>query len=59
MLDNNRLSSALCDMYDIRAALPRRIKKMPKDADGTELTIGDCINDVIEFLESIEGQTHA
>lgn len=47
----NDLSSALLDMYDIRNALSSKIKAMPKDNDGTETSIGDCINAVIDMLE--------
>ena len=54
MIDENALSSALCDMYDIREALSTRIKNKPKDSDGTDITIGDCIDDVILFLEGLE-----
>ena len=54
MLDMNKVSSALCDMYDIREALSTRMKNKPKDNDGTEITIGDCIDDVILFLEELE-----
>ena len=53
-LNLNDTSSALCDMYDIKRALSTKIKKQPKDNDGTEITIGDCIDDVILFLESLE-----
>jgi hypothetical protein len=38
-------------MYDIRNALSNKIKNMPKDNDGSECTIGDCLDAVIEFLE--------
>ena len=55
-LDKNELSSAICDMLDIREALPKKIKSMPKDNEGTEITIEDCLDDVIEFLESIYNQ---
>ena len=56
----NDISSALCDMYDIRNALSDKIKNKPKDADGTDTTIGDCLNSVIEFLEDLErAKNHA
>ena len=56
----NDISSALCDMYDIRSALSDKIKKKPKDADGTDTTIGDCLDSVIEFLEDLErAKNHA
>jgi hypothetical protein len=56
-MNQNNLSSALCDMYDIRDALSQRTKNKPKDNDGTEITIGMCIDDVILFLESLEEMT--
>mgnify|MGYP003658014108 CR=1 FL=1 len=57
LIDQNALSSAMCDMIDIRNALSKRVKNSPKDNDGTEITIGMCIDDVILFLESLEGET--
>jgi hypothetical protein len=51
----NDVSSALCDMYDIRNALSAKVKKMPKDNEGTDYTVGECIDDVILFLEQLEG----
>jgi hypothetical protein len=54
MIDANALSSALCDMYDIREALTDKIKNKPKDNEGTDITIGDCLDDVILFLEQLE-----
>jgi len=54
---NERLSSALCDMYDLREALSNKIKNKPKDNEGSQITIGDCIDDVILFLESLEEVT--
>ena len=50
----NDLSSALCDMYDIKRALRTEVLLLPKDNEGTETTIGECIDDVIEFLETLE-----
>ena len=50
----NDISSALCDMYDVRNALSDRIKNKPKDNDGTDTTIGDCIDAVIDLLENLK-----
>ena len=55
----NDLTCALFDMYDVRNALnnsdvPIQIKFLPKDNDGTEFTIGECIDNVIYFLEELE-----
>jgi hypothetical protein len=57
-LNLNDTSSALCDIYDIKRALSKQIKKQPKDNDGTEITIGDCIDDLVLFLEGIYEQGH-
>jgi hypothetical protein len=45
-------------MYDIKRALSKKIKDQPKDNDGSGITIGDCIEDVINFLENIYEQGH-
>ena len=48
------ISKALLDMYDVRNSLSKDIKNQPKDSDGSDITIGDCIDDVIMFLEYLE-----
>lgn len=53
-MDANAISSALLDAYDIRNALSDKIKNKPKDAEGSEITIGDCLDDIIETLEALE-----
>ena len=50
----NSITSALCDAYDIRNVLSKKIKNMPKDNEGTEFTIGDCLDDIISTLEQLE-----
>ena len=51
----NELNSALLDMYDIRTqAKQTGFYKKPNDNDGTFFTLGDCIEDVITFLENLE-----
>jgi hypothetical protein len=50
----NMVSSALLDAYDIREALSKRIKNRPKDTEGTDVTIGDCLDDIISTLEMLE-----
>jgi len=54
-MTKNEISSALFDLYDVRNALSKKIKSQPKDNDGTETTIGDCLDSVIEMLENLEG----
>ena len=54
-INKNDLSSALCDAYDIKDRLRAYdIKDKPKDTEGSETTVGDCINDIIDFLEELE-----
>ena len=55
-MTKNEISSALFDLYDVRNALSKNIKSQPKDNDGTETTIGDCLDSVIEMLENLEGE---
>ena len=65
----NELKNALLDMYDVRNSLSSavirtnnpeainglmKVLDIPKDNDGTDFTIGDCIDDVISFLERYE-----
>lgn len=57
-LNLNDTSSAICDLMDVRRALPKKIKDMPKDNDGTDITIGECLDDVLNFLENIYEQGH-
>lgn len=53
-MNKDRIADALFDMYDIRKMLSEKIKNKPKDNEGTMFTIGDCIDNVIEFLESLD-----
>ena len=51
------ISDLLCDAQDIRNALrfaQGNLLNKPKDNDGTDTTIGDCLNNIIETLEEIE-----
>ena len=50
------ISDLLCDLYDIKKmAIYYGFDKKLKDNDGTETTIGDCLDNVIEQLEEEEG----
>lgn len=55
-MTKNDISSALLDAYDIRNALSDRIKRKPKDNEGTDITIGDCLDDIITLLEDLDSQ---
>ena len=54
MLDQNKVSDAVLNMYDIRDALSKAVKRKRILDPDTDYTIGDCIDDVILFLESLE-----
>jgi hypothetical protein len=54
LLDQNQVSNAVLNMYDIRDALSKAIKSKRIHDPDTDYTIGDCIDDVILFLESLE-----
>ena len=46
------ISNMLCDLYDIKnMAKLNGFGNLPKDNEGTELTINDCIDSCIEDLE--------
>ena len=34
--------------------MPEKIQNYPKDNEGTDYTIGDCIGDVLVFLRDLE-----
>jgi hypothetical protein len=50
----NSITDALCDAYDIRNVLSAKIKNKPKDNEGTEFTIGDCLDTIVSTLEEME-----
>ena len=55
MIDQNEISNAVLNMYDIRTTLSKRIKNKPLNDDiYSDYSIGDCIDDVILFLEGLE-----
>ncbi len=48
------ISDILCDAHDIRNALrfaSGDLLNQPKDNEGTDTTIGDCLDNIIEKLE--------
>jgi hypothetical protein len=55
MIDSNALSNAVLNMYDIREALSKRTKNKPLNDDtDSDYSIGDCLDDVVLFLEQLE-----
>ena len=54
----NDMLDILCDSYDIKRTLPKEILSAPKDNDGTIFTVGDCIDNIIETLEEMTGDTN-
>lgn len=56
--EKNDLSDCLFNMYDVKNALSDEILKQPKDCDGTDISIGDCLDDAILFLETLNAEAH-
>ena len=50
----NDIQDCICDLYDVHKQLPKDILSSPKDNDGTDTTIADCLENVIEKLTVAE-----
>jgi hypothetical protein len=54
-IDYNALSKAVCDMEDIKNTTKREgLWDCPKDNDGTFISLGDCVEDVLSYLTEME-----
>jgi len=53
-IPNHVLQSLICDAYDLKRAIPANIQRRPKDNEGSEFTIGELLDDLIDVLESYE-----
>ena len=66
-IDYNDLTKAVCDMEDIKNTIKREglwdnldngksewLWNCPKDNDGTFITLGDCVEDVLNYLTEME-----
>lgn len=51
-MNQDQISNLLLDLYDIRGALSQNALETLKDEEGSELTVGDLLDDAIAFLES-------
>ena len=52
-LNKETISDILCDLYDIRnMAMLNGFGNLPKDNEGTETTIQDCLENCIEVMEA-------
>lgn len=55
----NKISDALCDARDVLTALKfSKLDGMPKDNDGTATSVGDCLENIISFLEWLPNLDH-
>lgn len=62
MNTNDKIDDALCDLYDVKKTLhytrdrheDMRVIDLPKDSDGTEFTIRDCLENAIHILEQLK-----
>ena len=60
-INKETVSDLLCDAHDIRNALrfaEGNLLNKPKDNEGTETTIGDCLDNIIDTLEGIAITNH-
>jgi hypothetical protein len=55
-VDYNHITSALFELYDIKAALSKKVLKQSYNADFDDQTVESGLDSVIEFLQSLEGQ---
>ena len=53
-MEINETQCALIDMWDIKKTVPDSVKQLPAAADRKDITIGECIDDVLLFLEQLE-----
>ena len=52
-LNKETIPDILCDLYDIRyMGILEGCGKLPKDNEGTETTIFDCLENCIEIMEA-------
>ena len=50
--DQMNIKDMLCDIYDIRRKVKQaKLYDAPKDNDGTCITLGECVDNVIDQLE--------
>lgn len=50
----DKISDALCDARDVLNALKMNaLDEIPKDNDGTCTSVGDCLENIISFLECL------
>ena len=53
LMNKQTISDILCDLYDIRnMAILEGFGNLPKDNEGTETTIFDCLENCIEIMEA-------
>lgn len=53
MTIEEKLADCLFDAIDARKALSDTALNQLKDAEGTETTVGDCLDNIIETLQEI------
>ena len=54
-MKQNLIEDMLCDLYDIQnMARLHQFGDLPKDNEGTQTTISDCIENCINHLKEIE-----
>ena len=52
-VDPSKLESCIAELETLIASLDKKFKQSPKDYEGSEITIEDCLSDVLDFLKSL------
>jgi len=52
-VDPSKLKSCVVELETLIASLDKKFKQSPKDYEGSEITIDDCLSDVLNFLKSL------
>lgn len=52
-VDPSKLDNCIAELETLIASLDKKFKQSPKDNEGSEITIEDCLSDVLNFLESL------
>ena len=55
-IKDNDFTAMLMNLYDVRRALPAKVKSAQVDNEDADFTIGDLLDGVIETLEAYDNQ---
>ena len=55
-IDKKNISECITKLSEVEKQLHDDVKDEPKDNEGSDITVGDCIKDVLSFLQSLDNQ---